>query len=1165
MPDSDFNVTVNEPSVFSVLEQPAASVTISGAIGAVSSVFARTGAVSAISGDYSAFYQPLDADLTSLAAASAIGTWYYRSAANTWNPVTIGSGITFSGGTLSASGGGTVTSVSVSGANGIGVSGSPITTTGTIALSLGAITPTTVNGNTITTGTGTLTLGSATLNAGAGGTLGSNAFTSTAYVPATTTVNGHSLSGNVTVTPTDLGLVIGTNTQAWDTDLDALAALSGTHTIYYRSAANTWSAVTVGSGLDFTGATLSSTAAGGTVTNVTGTAPVSVATGTTTPVVSMAASTNSVDGYLTAVDHTTFNAKVGTSRAINTTAPITGGGDLSSDRTFAMAAATTSVDGYLNSTDWNTFNNKQVSGSYGLTTNPLSQFAATTSAQLAGVISDEVGTGPLVFQSYVDSAIQNFDLKDPVAVATITVLPFSPSYANGSSGVGATLTAGVGVLIIDGYTPILGDPIGAMNQASSFQNGVYTVTTLGTALVGYQLTRRSDFNQTANIVYGDSFGVLNGTTNKNQQFTMNNQNVITVGTTAITFAQTSGGSQLVAGTGITITGNTVATAAIPNSSLSNSAITIAGTSTALGGSISLDTISGVSANGFLKRTSANTWTNDASTYITGNQTITLSGDATGSGATAITVVNANLPDGVTQAGSLLLTDIAAPSSPAAAHLKVFGDSTDLRFHDKNAAGTIGTTVVADTGATNNFLTGISPAGVISKAQPAASNLSDGVTGTGPVVLGTLPRITTGINDSNGNAVLGITAATSAVNSINIANSATGATSQPTISAVGSDTDIGIWFTPKGAFNFRATNGGFIFGDPTGGAITDYVRINASDDGNIKLRSAGQYLWSNSSTNANGTIDTGLARNAAGIVESNTGTAGQWGGIKAGVRDGVTNSFSAGLTLGHQSTGTPVAGFGMGIAINLNSDTTADRNAGRIMVIWSDPADATHSAYMDFGLANAGAANASKMRLFPSGGLSVNSTTDPGAGIINANTGFKIANTSPTGTGNVMVLSASPVFTGTVGLPIVTQIGKTTTYNNIATVSNGIPSELATIDSTGLVAAVTTATLYTPAATGMYRISAALKITTTGTAPVAGPITITYTDGDGSVAQSQVMLLQSTTGTVVTTTVNNSTTTGTVNGSMVIYAKTGVAIQYAVAASGTFGTGVYSVHLKCEAL
>lgn len=45
---------------------------------------------------------------------------------------------------ISAGGTGTVTSVAVSGNNGIGVSGSPITTNGTISLSLGAITPTSV-------------------------------------------------------------------------------------------------------------------------------------------------------------------------------------------------------------------------------------------------------------------------------------------------------------------------------------------------------------------------------------------------------------------------------------------------------------------------------------------------------------------------------------------------------------------------------------------------------------------------------------------------------------------------------------------------------------------------------------------------------------------------------------------------------------------------------------------------------------------------------------------------------------------------------------------------------------------------------------------------------------------------------------------------------------
>lgn len=96
-------------------------------------------------------------------------------------------------GAQACGGSGTVTSVSVVTANGVSGSVATATTTPAITLTLGAITPTTVNGNTLTTGTGTLTLGSVTLNAGAGGTLGSNAFTSTAYLPLT----GGTLTGGL--------------------------------------------------------------------------------------------------------------------------------------------------------------------------------------------------------------------------------------------------------------------------------------------------------------------------------------------------------------------------------------------------------------------------------------------------------------------------------------------------------------------------------------------------------------------------------------------------------------------------------------------------------------------------------------------------------------------------------------------------------------------------------------------------------------------------------------------------------------------------------------------------------------------------------------------------------------------------------------------------------
>lgn len=65
------------------------------------------------------------------------------------------------------------------------------------------------------------------------------------------------------VDPLSLGM------QPLDADLTALAALGGTNTIYYRSAANTWTAVTVGSGLTFVGGNLSAIGSGsGNVSNV---------------------------------------------------------------------------------------------------------------------------------------------------------------------------------------------------------------------------------------------------------------------------------------------------------------------------------------------------------------------------------------------------------------------------------------------------------------------------------------------------------------------------------------------------------------------------------------------------------------------------------------------------------------------------------------------------------------------------------------------------------------------------------------------------------------------------------------------------------------------------------------------------------------------------------
>lgn len=78
----------------------------------------------------------------------------------------------------------------------------------------------------------------------------------------------------------------------------------------------------------------------------------------TTRTLSITQAATAANGYLSSTDWNTFNTKVSATRAINTTAPLSGGGDLSADRTLAITQAATAANGYLSSTDWNTFNTK---------------------------------------------------------------------------------------------------------------------------------------------------------------------------------------------------------------------------------------------------------------------------------------------------------------------------------------------------------------------------------------------------------------------------------------------------------------------------------------------------------------------------------------------------------------------------------------------------------------------------------------------------------------------------------------------------------------------------------------------------------------------------------------------------------------------------------------
>lgn len=79
---------------------------------------------------------------------------------------------------------------------------------------------------------------------------------------------------------------------------------------------------------------------------------------------SITQATASTAGYLSSADWNTFNNKVATIRTISTSSPLTGGGDLSADRTLSIPKATTAIDGYLSAADWTIFNGKQAALGY---------------------------------------------------------------------------------------------------------------------------------------------------------------------------------------------------------------------------------------------------------------------------------------------------------------------------------------------------------------------------------------------------------------------------------------------------------------------------------------------------------------------------------------------------------------------------------------------------------------------------------------------------------------------------------------------------------------------------------------------------------------------------------------------------------------------------------
>lgn len=218
----------------------------------------------------------------------------------------------------------------------------------------------------------------------------------------------------------------------------------------------------------------------------------------------------------------------------------------------ATGAGATGVDGPVGATGPAGATGAGTTGATGATgpvgATGIGATGATGPAGATGVTGTTGATGPQAAT----------DFKEAAKYATTGALP-AVIYNNGASGSGATLTgAGVGALSLDSTTPSVGDRILVKNQVSTFQNGLYSVTTVGSGIIAFVMTRATDFDQAADIDSGDAIFVTAGTTLATTTWAYTGATSPVMGTDPITFVQAAGPGSFTGGNGIAITGTSIA-------------------------------------------------------------------------------------------------------------------------------------------------------------------------------------------------------------------------------------------------------------------------------------------------------------------------------------------------------------------------------------------------------------------------------------------------------------------------------------------------------------------------------------------------------------------------------------------------------------------------------
>jgi len=222
-----------------------------------------------------------------------------------------------------------------------------------------------------------------------------------------------------------------------------------------------------------------------------------------------------------------------------------GSSTLTLGSTTTAVAGLTQVDVDNIRVDANTISTTNGNGDLTLSPN------GTGTVKVPSGYKDRAGftTDSLATKEYVDATSQGLDVKNSVVAATTVNL--SATYANGTAGVGATLTYGSAVTTLDGVTLTNGDRILVKNQTTQSQNGIYERTS------STVWTRTVDADTASELTGGSFVFVEQGTDNADNGYVFTHEGTPTIGTTSLTVGQFSGAGQITAGNALTKSGNTL--------------------------------------------------------------------------------------------------------------------------------------------------------------------------------------------------------------------------------------------------------------------------------------------------------------------------------------------------------------------------------------------------------------------------------------------------------------------------------------------------------------------------------------------------------------------------------------------------------------------------------